>query len=282
MIWSMTSELLSPPTPSHASSLLEAPMGLATNTKPLVAVVFTHNDEATLERCLASIHSCVQDIWVLDAGSTDDTLTIARRYTEHVYHLPEGDSWHMWQVAQAALSAEYPQDAWLLWLEPGDWLPVESQQQLERWHRLESVAATGGLLLKQMLHHWNGQPLYWGGLVQHDCRLAQLSTICPDDHPMFCGWALEHTHSLGGVVIHHQPYRSFGPLLQGALHWGHRHTIHRHYLGLGLKKCKGMLGTLATIGWQWVRYLGWLDGKAGMPWILLNEFGLYASTETRW
>ena len=228
MIWSMTSELPSPPTPSHAPLPLEVPTG-PTSTKPLVAVVFTHNDEATLARCLASIHLCVQDIWVLDAGSNDGTLAIARRYAEHVYHLPEGDSWHMWQVVKAALSAQYPQDAWLLWLEPGDWLPIDSQQQLERWHRLESSATTGGLLLKQVLHHWNGQPLYWGGLVHHDCRLAQLSTIRPEDSPLFCGWVMDSVAPLQGVVVHHQPYLSLSKLLQGALHWGQKAQIYQWF-----------------------------------------------------
>ncbi|MDH4378356.1 MAG: glycosyltransferase [Vampirovibrionales bacterium] len=262
----MTDELLSPPSESHASLLHEVATGPATSTKPLVAVVFTHNDEATLERCLASIQLCVQAIWVLDAGSTDNTLTIARQYTEHVYYLPEGDSWHMWQVAKAALNAEYPRDAWVLWLEPVDWLPVESQQQLERWHRLEAPTATGGFLLKQVLHHWDGQPLYWGGLVHLDCRLAQLSTLRPEDSSLFCGWVMDSVAPLLGVIVYHQPYDSFNTLLQGALHWGQRTQVKQLSEGKLGSNPNGMAGFMFKLMWVWGRYLGCFDGVAGFLW----------------
>ena len=224
----------SSPPPSPTSSSLNSPTSeggaallLAASAKPLIAVVFTHNDAETLERCLTSVASRVEAIWIIDTGSTDNTLTIARRYTQQVYSASAGDPWRLWQETLTALRHDYPDDAWLLWLEPTDWLPTESQQQLERWHRLESSTAPGGFLLKQVLHHWDGQPLSWGNLTHHDCRLALLSAIRSDDHPVFCGWALELTTALPSIVIYHQPYGSFGELLQGALHWQKQQALHK-------------------------------------------------------
>ena len=50
----------------------------------LAGVVITKNEELNIGRCLNSLKFC-DEIVVLDSGSTDATLTIARRYTEKVY-----------------------------------------------------------------------------------------------------------------------------------------------------------------------------------------------------
>src|SRR5690349_4718430 len=58
--------------------------------KPLVsAIVTTYNNQTTLDACLHSI--CSQDyplieLIVVDNSSTDDTKSIARRYTSQVFN----------------------------------------------------------------------------------------------------------------------------------------------------------------------------------------------------
>ena len=51
--------------------------------EPLSAVVTTFNNAATLERCLTSI-AFADDLLILDSGSTDATLDIARRFGARV------------------------------------------------------------------------------------------------------------------------------------------------------------------------------------------------------
>ncbi len=53
--------------------------------KPTIAaVVLTKNEEADLGKCLKSL-SWVTDIFVIDSGSTDQTLAIAKKYKAHVF-----------------------------------------------------------------------------------------------------------------------------------------------------------------------------------------------------
>ena len=43
------------------------------------------NEEKVLERCLDTIADLVEEIIIVDTGSTDATKKLARRYTEKVY-----------------------------------------------------------------------------------------------------------------------------------------------------------------------------------------------------
>ncbi len=49
------------------------------------AVLITFNEEKRLELALKSVQGLVSEIIVVDSHSTDDTVRIARRYSEHVY-----------------------------------------------------------------------------------------------------------------------------------------------------------------------------------------------------
>jgi len=46
------------------------------------------NEEAFLEQCLESVKDYVDEIIVVDTGSTDQTVDIARKYTDKVYFHP--------------------------------------------------------------------------------------------------------------------------------------------------------------------------------------------------
>ena len=53
---------------------------------PVAAVVLTHNEERNLPDCLASLAGWVQEVFVVDSGSTDRTLAIAREAGATVRH----------------------------------------------------------------------------------------------------------------------------------------------------------------------------------------------------
>ncbi len=48
-------------------------------------IIITKNEADRLERCLESVRPIADEIIVLDSGSTDTTVDIARRYTDKVY-----------------------------------------------------------------------------------------------------------------------------------------------------------------------------------------------------
>ena len=54
----------------------------------VTAIVLTLNEEANLEACLCSVEGFCSRVVVLDSGSTDRTLEIARAHGADVYEHP--------------------------------------------------------------------------------------------------------------------------------------------------------------------------------------------------
>ena len=64
-----------------------------TRTSPTIsACMIVKNEEACLSRCLDSVKDFVDEIIIVDTGSTDKTVEIARRYTDKIYFHPWEES----------------------------------------------------------------------------------------------------------------------------------------------------------------------------------------------
>jgi len=49
------------------------------------ACIISFNEEKKIEDCLKSLQSIADEIIIVDSGSTDDTLKIARQYTDNIF-----------------------------------------------------------------------------------------------------------------------------------------------------------------------------------------------------
>jgi glycosyltransferase involved in cell wall biosynthesis len=62
------------------------------SSSTISACMIVKNEEAVLPRCLESIRDWVNEIVIVDTGSTDRTVEIARKYTNKIYLHPWNDS----------------------------------------------------------------------------------------------------------------------------------------------------------------------------------------------
>lgn len=85
-----------------------------TSKLPLTAIVMTFNEERNLEACLQSIAHSVDEILIVDCGSTDRTLDIAAEFGARVLEHP----WTNYaQQFQWALDNAMPRNEWILRLD---------------------------------------------------------------------------------------------------------------------------------------------------------------------
>lgn len=89
------------------------------------AIIITYNNAASLEDTLMSLR-WADELVVLDRGSTDGTLAIARRFTEKVHFHPSGQPAALRKDALALGASD-----WLLLVEPDEQVPDMLKHEIE-------------------------------------------------------------------------------------------------------------------------------------------------------
>lgn len=84
------------------------------------------NEEKTLPNCLDSVRDIVEEIIIVDTGSTDRSKEIAKRYTNHIYDFAWTDDFG----AARNASFHYATQEYILWLDADDVLLEEARQKL--------------------------------------------------------------------------------------------------------------------------------------------------------
>lgn len=82
------------------------------------------NEEAVLAGCLDSVKDHVDQIVIVDTGSTDDTISIAEKYTEEIYHY----EWTNDFAAARNESLKYATSDWILVLDADHQLNIEGSK----------------------------------------------------------------------------------------------------------------------------------------------------------
>lgn len=104
--------------------------------KKLSLCMIVHNEERWLRNCLSSIREAVDEIIIVDTGSTDRTREIAEGYGAAVYDYPWQDDFS----AARNYSLEKATGDWVLWLDADE--EVESGDAMNVRQVLETDAET--------------------------------------------------------------------------------------------------------------------------------------------
>ena len=106
----------------------------ASSTLPVTLLVLTYNEAANIGRCLDSV-SFAQEKLVLDCGSTDETIAVARAHGARVAE-QRWLGFGLQRRAATALAAH----PWILFLDADEWLSPELCSELEQ--RLPALLAS--------------------------------------------------------------------------------------------------------------------------------------------
>ncbi len=128
-------------------------------TLPLSGVVITRNEADRIARCLASMLPVCREVIVLDSGSTDDTVAIARSLGARVEHL----DWQGFAVQKNAAIAMASQP-WVLLLDADEWLEPPAQDALRSLFAGGIEQADVWLLLRRT--HFLGHALRGGSFAR--------------------------------------------------------------------------------------------------------------------
>jgi glycosyltransferase involved in cell wall biosynthesis len=124
------------------------------STLPLTLLVITHNEAANIARCLDSVPFAAEKV-VVDSGSTDATVAIAREHGARVVHQP----WLGFGPQRNFATTQASHD-WILVLDADEFLSPElAQEQRRRLPALMAGDASVGILRRST--YYMGAPMRW-------------------------------------------------------------------------------------------------------------------------
>lgn len=223
-----------------------------------LSVIIIAKDEADrIGRCLESVAPIAGEIIVLDSGSRDNTVEIARRYTDRVYVTDWPGYGPQKQRALQKSTGE-----WVLSIDADEALSTELQQEIDAMLRSGTDAL--GFKLPWAVHVF-GQTLNYGRSSRAPLRLFRREGARFSDD-----------------IVHEKVILPKGPVkkMRGRLlHYTHRDfghylTKNREYAWLGArrryragKRGLGLTGATLRALWTFIQVyiarLGFLDGRVG-------------------
>jgi (heptosyl)LPS beta-1,4-glucosyltransferase len=126
---------------------------------PLSGVVITKNEADRIARCVGSMVSLCSEVIVLDSGSTDDTVRIARSLGARVEHL----DWQGFALQKNAAIA-MARERWVLLLDADEWLEPAAQAEVRALFADDIEQADVWLLLRRT--HFLGHALRGGSFAR--------------------------------------------------------------------------------------------------------------------
>ena len=234
----------------------------------LSVILITKNEAERLPRCLESVRELADEIVVLDSGSTDATLEIARRYTDKVYSRPDwpGFGPQKNRVLDAASGD------WVLSLDADEWLTPELAAEV----RAVLQAPAAAVYEIPRLSSFCGRPMrHSGWWPDYVARLFKRGSARFSDDLVHERLVFEGTAAQLKNPLRHETYRTLDEMLvklnrystDGAQN--HRNRGKRG--GLGKAIGRGLWAFVRT----YVIRAGFLDGREGFLLAVANAETTY-------
>jgi glycosyltransferase involved in cell wall biosynthesis len=240
----------------------------------LSAVLIVHNEEAGLGACLASVREIADEIIVLDDGSTDGTIGVAREHGARVAVRPFDD---FGRQKQAAL--EMATGTWILSIDADERVTPALAREIATVLR-RANGADGYWLRRTMVYL--GQRLRFGGAgSEWILRLARrerarFAPLPVHEHLIVDG----PTERLAGA-LEHIKYRSLREHIDTINRYTELAAMRRREVGRRFS-----LTHVLRIPWEMfsrlILRLGVLDGRAGIIHAVMAAFYAFVQYAKLW
>ncbi len=170
---------------------------MITSRPLLAAVMIVKNEEQHLTRCLSSVRTCVDEIIIVDTGSTDNTVAIAEQFGAKVFHRIWNDDF----AAARNESLTHTDAEWVLYIDADEVLTNVDRFPLRRLLTESSDVAAFGLQISPLIG-W--MPYTDFRLWRHDPEIKFVGDIHETTLPDIRRLADERGQRLQPIPLHMQ------------------------------------------------------------------------------
>jgi glycosyltransferase involved in cell wall biosynthesis len=230
--------------------------------------LITLNEERNLPRCLRSLAPLVDEIVLVDSGSTDRTLEIAREFNARIVH----QTW-LGYVAQKNVALEQAAHPWVFSIDADEEISAELAAaivQLKGSPALESSPAPNGYRVSRLVH-------YRGRWIRHgDWYPDRLVRLFRRDEARFTGGRVHEKLEIAGEHpllpghLHHYTYVNAADRTERCAHYAELWAQSAHEAGKHAGPSTGPLHALARFFKGYIVKRGFLDGAVGLDIALGN------------
>lgn len=141
-------------------------------------LILTYNEEIHLPRLLSSAYSLNAATYVLDSGSTDQTLSIAQRFGAHIKHHPFSNHPQQWHQALRLFDITTP---WVIGLDADQIISEELKNYLldfkaENHQHIDGIYFNRKNYFKgKWIKHGGFQPFYLLKMFRHSVGYSDLN-----------------------------------------------------------------------------------------------------------
>ena len=276
--------------------------GNQVSTRDLTVIILSYNEEIHIERCIARIRDHVARIVVVDSGSTDRTVELARAAGAEIYSNPFVNQAQQfnWALANVGVTT-----GWTLRLDCDEYLDEAALNWLTRLDQVPTGVMGAEFRLKLI---FKGKFIRWGGYYATDLvRLwrtgrGRIEARWMDERAVIDGPVVrasgnlidENLNSIGWWTDKHNRYASRHVLEMTMLrHFADRYPDNDTRLLSRKARVKRFLRNrvylkfplLVRPALYWAyRYfvlLGFLDGRMGLVWHFLHGYWYYMLIDTK-
>lgn len=225
------------------------------------ACVITLNEEKNLARCLQSLVPVVDEIIVVDSGSTDRTLEIAKQFKARIVE----QRW-LGYVGQKNFALEQAQYPWVLSIDADEELSHDLADALMSLHldpKSEAPGAPNGYQFSRMVH-------YRGRWIRHgDWYPDRLVRLFLRAEARFVGGQVHEKLELAGEHpilpghLHHYTYQNAADRAARAAKYAELWARSAQERGRTAGPMTGPMHAVGRLLRGYVLKLGFLDGAVG-------------------
>lgn len=246
------------------------------NRATIAAVIITKNEQDSLRDCLESLR-WVDEIIIVDSGSTDNTEAIAREYTEHFYVNAQWPGFGK----QKQLAQSYATSDWVLAVDADERIDDTLRENIltmlenppqNTVYNLNELTWVFGRFLKHSGWYYRHVRLYPNKLTQYNDNLVHESVIIPQG----CQIA-----ELDGDILHYS-YQNLNHYLVKSAGYARAWADQRQARGKKASLSQGIIHAIGCFLKMYVLKRGFLDGKQGFLIALLSAHSTFVKYADLW